>query len=78
MSNIENFDGLCGIIATFSSSDLQIRCHYEFGHGGPCSFQKYKDQFIIQTGCGSAPVSSGESFIESVIESMKARHKNEN
>lgn len=51
MSTVENFDGLCGIIARFASSDLQIRCKYELGHGGPCSFEKYKDHFRIQSVC---------------------------
>ena len=50
MSSVENFDGLCGIIARFASSDLQLRCKYEFGHGGVCSFEKYKRYFIMQLG----------------------------
>lgn len=51
---IETYDGLCGIIAIFSSSDLQIRCSYELGHQGPCSFEKYKRHFIASSCCGQA------------------------
>ncbi len=47
---IESYDGLCGIIATFASSDNRIRCKHEFGHSGPCSFEKYRNQFQIQAG----------------------------
>lgn len=49
-STVENFDGLCGIIPTFATSDLQIRCHYELGHGGPCSFEKHHNNFYCQAG----------------------------
>ena len=52
MITVENYDGLCGIIPTFASSDLQIRCNYEIGHGGPCSFEKYKRHFYFSCGCG--------------------------
>jgi hypothetical protein len=43
MSSTESFDGLCGIIAEFASSGMQIRCHYELGHHGPCSFKKLRN-----------------------------------
>lgn len=46
----ENYDGLCGIIATFASSGNRIRCKHEFGHSGPCSFEKYRNQFQIRGG----------------------------
>lgn len=53
MTHIEDYHGLCGIIPTFATSDLQIRCIYEFGHSGDCSFVKYKDHFYIWVGCNS-------------------------
>jgi hypothetical protein len=72
MSSVETFDGLCGIIATFASSDLQIRCTYELDHYGDCSFEKYRKQFTIQSSCGRDPEEiKEEKFITSVIESMK-------
>ncbi len=55
MSSTENFDGLCGIIATFAHSGNQIRCHYELGHYGPCSFEKYRTHFIIMGGTFRSP-----------------------
>jgi hypothetical protein len=33
---------------------LQLRCHYELGHGGPCSFKKYENQFRIMSSCSLA------------------------
>jgi hypothetical protein len=50
MSAAESYDGLCGIIAHFSTSDLQIRCDYFVGHQGPCSFEKYKRNFYVFCG----------------------------
>jgi hypothetical protein len=50
MFSIESYDGLCGIIANFSSSDLRMRCKYELGHSGLCSFEKYKKQFRMTAG----------------------------
>jgi len=50
---IESYDGLCGIIASFASSGNRIRCTYEIGHGGSCSFEKYRNQFRIFGGCGA-------------------------
>jgi hypothetical protein len=38
MSTVENYDGLCGVIHRFASSDKQVRCSYEFGHSGPHSW----------------------------------------
>lgn len=46
--SIEDYDGLCGIIARFSSSDMQLRCQHPFGHNGPCSWEKYREQFVIK------------------------------
>jgi len=60
---IESFDGLCGLIATFASSSNQIRCKYEFGHGGPCSFEKYKSQFTLQSCCNSGPIQHNSIII---------------
>jgi hypothetical protein len=39
MSNVESYDGLCGIPHLCSSSDSQIRCYYEAGHHGPHSWE---------------------------------------
>lgn len=66
MSSVENFDGLCGIIADFASSGNQIRCHYELGHHGPCSFKKYQNHFRCTAGAISSP-DPERGFIESVI-----------
>jgi hypothetical protein len=63
---VENYDGLCGIIADFASSDNQLRCHYEIGHHGPCSFEKYKNHFRIIAGCFSRP-DPERGFIDSVL-----------
>jgi hypothetical protein len=67
MSSTESFDGLCGIIANFASSKNQIRCSYELGHSGPCSFEKYRDYFRIIAGSFSLP-DSERGFIDSVLE----------
>lgn len=72
---VENFDGLCGIIATFSHSGNQIRCHYELGHHGPCSFEKYKDHFYCYAGCFSRP-DPERGFIDSVL-SHQYKDKND-
>jgi len=63
---IETYDGKCGIIATFASSGNQIRCHYEMGHHGPCSFEKYRKQFYI---CGGTFVRPDpeRGFVDSVV-----------
>jgi hypothetical protein len=66
MSSTENFDGLCGIIAEFASSGNQIRCHYELGHHGPCSFKKYRNHLRGYAGAISSP-DPERGFIESVI-----------
>lgn len=50
MNTVENFDGLCGVIADFATSDLQLRCKYEFGHEGKHSFEKYRSNFNITGG----------------------------
>lgn len=51
MSSIETYDGLCGIIAPFSSSDLRLRCKFCIGHAGPCSWEKYREKLDIKI-CG--------------------------
>lgn len=66
MSSVENFDGLCGIIANFAHSGNQLRCNYELGHHGPCSFEKYRDQFRLMAGCFSTP-DPERGFIDSVL-----------
>jgi hypothetical protein len=66
MSSIENYDGLCGIIADFASSDNRLRCHYELGHHGPCSFKKYQTSFRCMAGCFSSP-DPDRGFIDSVL-----------
>jgi hypothetical protein len=72
MSSVENFDGRCGIIATFADSSRQIRCHYIFDHGGPCSFIKYREQFGLHSSCARNPKEvKEEQFIDSVIWSMQ-------
>lgn len=54
--SIEDYDGLCGVIAGFSLPNLQLRCQYSFGHNGPCSWEKYGEQFKIklQSYCNSS------------------------
>ena len=75
---IETFDGLCGIIASFASSDLQLRCLYEMGHQGPCSFEKYKHHFRIFGGCGPNPEWIRErGFIDSVLAERDKMNKKE-
>jgi hypothetical protein len=76
MSNVENYDGLCGIIPSFAHSGLQIRCKYELGHGGSCSFEKYRKQFRLWGGssCSSGPPLPEEGFLISVLASMPYDH----
>ena len=66
MSSTENFDGMCGIIADFAHSGNQIRCHYELGHHGPCSFKKYAHHFRCMAGATSYP-DPERGFIDSVL-----------
>ncbi len=69
---VEDFDGLCGIIATFGGHDLQLRCQYEMGHHGPCSFEKYRDQFRIWGGSNGNPEWTREKgFVNSVLSHKK-------
>jgi hypothetical protein len=49
MSAVESYDGLCGIIHLYASSEKQVRCKYEFGHHGPHSWVKEKVSYNI---CG--------------------------
>jgi len=51
MSSIESYDGLCGLIANFSSFDLRLRCNLPIGHHGPCSWEKYRSQFRLTDSC---------------------------
>ncbi len=66
MSSVENYDGLCGIIPTFACSSRQIRCIYELGHYGPCSFEKYRRTFYLCAGAFSRP-DPERGFIDSVL-----------
>lgn len=50
MSSIESYDGLCGIIHLNSSSDQRVRCHFEFGHSGPHSWENKKVGLSITGG----------------------------
>jgi len=53
MSTLETYDGLCGNIARFGRSDLQLRCKYDLLHEGPCSWEKYHNQFRVCSSCGN-------------------------
>jgi hypothetical protein len=66
MSSAESFDGLCGIIAQFACSSRQIRCQYEFGHHGPCSFKKLRNPYWGYAGSFSRP-DPDRGFIDSVL-----------
>jgi len=74
MSSIESFDGLCGKIPTFASSDLRIRCKYEIGHYGPCSYEKYRNQFTLSS-CCSNQTSPEQGFLNSVLSSLPFEHQ---
>jgi hypothetical protein len=70
--SVEDFDGLCGIHAPFWCYELQLRCHYELGHHGPCSWEKYREQFRIWGGSNADPkVVAEQGFINSVINHKK-------
>lgn len=61
------FDGLCGIIGRFTVAG-PIRCKFELGHVGAHSWEKYKEQFKIQSHCGCSPEQvAEEGFINSVL-----------
>lgn len=74
MSHIETFEGLCGQIATFASSDLQLRCLYSLGHHGKCSWSKYEKQFHIDGSCNAGP-SAEQQFENSVMITIKENKK---
>lgn len=71
MSSIESYDGLCGIIATFASSDLQLRCNHSMGHHGNHSWEKYRDQFRIIGGTGACGYDAEQGFLNSVYSEKK-------
>ena len=50
--SVEDFDGLCGIIHLNATSDLQVRCLYEFGHGGKHSWEDVQVGLHIEGGTG--------------------------
>lgn len=70
MSDIESYDGLCGIIPTFASSNIRVRCTHCLGHAGPCSFEKYRHQFQIIGGTENRYYAE-DKFVESVLASLK-------
>ena len=74
MSSIESYDGLCGKIPTFASSSLRIRCKYDINHRGPCSYEKYKSQFVISGHATEPTTSPEEGFNNSVIYHLKYDH----
>lgn len=73
MSDIESYDGLCGNIPTFASFDLRIRCKYDLNHQGPCSYEKYRSQFMISGHCSSS-TSPEEGFLNSVFSDAPYSH----
>lgn len=66
MSSTETFDGLCGLKAPFGNHKVSFKCLFELGHSGPCSWEKYRDQFVIMGGSFSRP-DPERGFIESVL-----------
>lgn len=59
--SIESYDGLCGLIHLNSSSDLRVRCKYEFGHSGPHSWDKKN---VGMTIVGGTVYSCSDSYQE--------------
>lgn len=72
MSDIESYDGLCGNIPTFANSNLRIRCKYDLNHRGPCSYEKYRNQFQISGHCNGATV---QADIEQGLLEIKSGNK---
>ena len=66
MSSLKDYDGECGLIASFAHSGLQIRCNYELGHYGPCSFEKLRPNFHFMVGAIRLP-DPKEGFLNSVL-----------
>lgn len=56
MSALKSYDGLCGIISQYATSDRQLRCYFEFGHSGPCSYVKQEKVMCIR-GCAGITIS---------------------
>lgn len=52
MSSIKSYDGLCGLHAPFGAFGLRLCCEYSMIHYGPCSWEKYRSQFVICGGTG--------------------------
>ena len=72
MSHIESYDGLCGVIAPFASSDLQLRCEWCMEHVGKHSWEKYRSQFRIESSCGRSVAEIAErGFLNSVFSDEK-------
>ena len=72
MSTVENYDGLCGVIHRYASSDKQVRCNYELGHHGSHSWAKKKVAFHI-CGCTDNRYYKEEMFEASVLASIKKK-----
>lgn len=70
MSTVENYDGLCGIICLYASSDKQVKCNFELGHHGPHSWANKKVGFHIFGGCEDRWYEERQ-FIASVMASIK-------
>lgn len=70
MSNIESYDGLCGIIHLYATSDKQVRCHHSLGHHGKHSWADKKIALHIVGGTENRHYAE-DKFIESVLASLK-------
>ena len=66
MSTVENYDGLCGIIHLYASSDKQVRCTYELGHHGKHSWANKNVDYHI-SGCTEDRFYDEKKFIDSVL-----------
>jgi hypothetical protein len=72
MSSVESFDGLCGIIHQYADSDKQVRCLYEFGHHGPCSWKEIKGLTLHFGSCCNSSARDPETqFVNSVMVSIQ-------
>ena len=70
-TTVEDYDGLCGLWHPRASSDKQVRCKFELGHHGPCSWKDVKGfTFRIGGSVCSAGFNPDEEFENSVITSL--------
>lgn len=73
MSSIESYDGLCALHAPFASFGLRLRCKHPMSHHGPCSWEKYRSQFVISSYCGRGDyleVTDKDGFKRGFIDSV--------